>query len=66
MTILVRVENEILGNDDFWEGNSDNISEILNIVARELAKCVCVDGRTRKDGMWVVSEVRPKSEKTAK
>lgn len=34
MRIRVRVENEILGNSDFWEGDSKDINQIRNIPAR--------------------------------
>lgn len=60
MIIKVEVKNEILGDSVFWEGNSDNISEIRNIPARMLAEKVAHDGITRKSGMWVVSEIDPR------
>ena len=55
MKIKVEVKNEILGNSVFWEGAASDISKIRNIPARILAERVAVDGKTRKDGMWVVS-----------
>ena len=55
MKIKVEVENEILGNSTFWEGDEKDISKIRNIPARILAKRVIQDGETRKSGMWIVS-----------
>jgi len=54
--IIVRVENKILGDSTFWEGPEENISEIRNLVAQELAKKVVQDGVTRREGMWVVEQ----------
>ena len=56
MKIKVEVKNEIFGDSVFWEGDSSDIDGIHNIPARLLAKKVMIDGKTRKDGMWVVSE----------
>lgn len=58
MKIRVEVKNKILGDSIFWEGDSEDVDEILNFPARELAKMVKVDGGTKKNGMWVVSEVK--------
>jgi hypothetical protein len=55
MKIKVEVKNEILGDSVFWEGDISDISKIRNIPARMLAERVAADGKTRKDGMWVVS-----------
>lgn len=56
MKIKVEVKNEIFGDRVFWEGDSADIDEIKNIPARLLAKRLILDGKTKKGGMWVVSE----------
>lgn len=56
MKLRVEVKNDILGDSVFWEGDSSRVDEIRNIPARQLAKRVMLDGKTRKDGMWVVSK----------
>jgi len=58
MYILVEIKNKLLGDSVFWEGEDVHISEIRNIVVKELAIEVSKDGKTRRNGMWVVSEVR--------
>jgi hypothetical protein len=58
MKIRVDVQNYILGNGMFWEGDSRDIGQIRNIVARDLAVRVATDGETRTSGMWKVSEVK--------
>ena len=55
MIIKVEVKNKILGDSVFWEGDSKRVSEIRNLVARRLARAVAEDGRSRKNGIWVVS-----------
>jgi len=55
MKIKVEVKNDILGDSTFWAGDAADIKQIRNIPARMLAERVVVDGKTRKDGMWVVS-----------
>ncbi len=62
MKLCVEVKNDILGNSVFWEGDSSNISNIMNIVARKLAEYVVKDGITRSNGMWLVYEVNDKGE----
>jgi len=57
MKIRVEVKNDILGNSVFWEGDSSDIKQIRNTPARMLAEKVAADGKTRKDGMWVVSAI---------
>lgn len=57
MVIVVEVKNDILGNDEFWRGPADRISEIRNIPARRLAELVCADGLPRKSGMWHVRKL---------
>jgi len=47
MKIKVEVKNDILGNSVFWEGDSDDISQIRNIPAQVTAKKVAQDGETR-------------------
>ncbi len=56
MIIKVIYNNDILGKDIFWEGDSRDINKIRNIVAQNLANKVAIDGKTRSDGMWTVSE----------
>jgi len=58
MIIRVEVKNEILGDSVFWEGDSRDVLEIRNIVARTLAELVAMDGMPRNEGMWFVSEVK--------
>lgn len=58
MKIKVEVQNAILGDSVFWEGDGADIAQIRNIPARQLAEQVVADGRTRKSGMWIVSEAR--------
>ena len=55
--IRVEVKNEILGDSIFWEGQPENVEEIRNIVARQLAKQTVKDGRPHNSGMWFVSVV---------
>jgi len=55
MEIIVEVKNEILGDSIFWRGHSEHISEIRNIPARETAKLVAKDGKSRVCGMWHIS-----------
>lgn len=55
MRIKVEVRNEILGDSVFWEGPAGNVQAIRNIPARETAKLVAQDGRSRVSGMWHVS-----------
>jgi hypothetical protein len=57
MKIRVEVKNEILGDCVFWEGDPSKTRNIRNIPARRLAEEVVKDGKTRKNGMWVVSLV---------
>ena len=52
--IIVEVKNEILGNSIFWAGDENNISEIRNIIAKNLAVLVSKDGKSRSSGMWFV------------
>lgn len=52
--IIVEVKNEILGDREFWRGDEDKISEIKNLVAKNLAKRVSIDGQPRSSGMWFV------------
>ena len=52
--IIVEVKNEILGDHEFWRGDEDKISEIKNLVAKNLAKRVSIDGQPRSSGMWFV------------
>ena len=58
MKIRVRIENNIVGDSVFWEGDSADIKQIRNVVARILATNVSSDGRLRKSGMWVAEEVK--------
>jgi len=58
MIIKVEVKNDLLGDSIFWEGDSKNIDQIRNIPARNLAKIVARDGVSRKNGMWIVSEIK--------
>lgn len=60
MKIRVEVENDLVGNSIFWEGDSKDINNIRNIPARSLAQDVIIDGEKRKQGMWVVSEIKEK------
>jgi len=55
--IIVEVKNEILGNSIFWAGDENNISEIRNIIAKNLAVLVSKDGKSRSSGMWFVRAV---------
>lgn len=66
MEIKVKVKNEILGDSVFWSGNSKDIEQIKNIPARMLARQVAKDGKTRRNGMWVVSEYIPLTNATDK
>lgn len=54
--IVVEVNNEILGNSEFWRGSEDKIHEIRNVYARDLAKKVVKDGQSRSNGMWHVRQ----------
>ena len=58
MIIKVEVKNDLLGDSEFWRGDSRDVSEIRNIPARELAEMVAKDGVSRNSGMWYVSEVK--------
>ena len=58
MKIKVEVKNDLLGDSIFWEGDSKNIDQIRNIPAQNLAKMVVRDGVSRKNGMWIVSEIK--------
>ena len=58
MRIKVEVKNDLIGDSIFWEGDSENIFEIKNSLARQLAQQVIIDGKTRRLGMWVVSEIK--------
>jgi hypothetical protein len=58
MKIRVEVKNELLGDSVFWEGDSDDINLIKNYPARDLARRVAVDGKTRKYKMWHISQVK--------
>ena len=60
MKIRVEIKNDIMGDSVFWEGDSKHIMSIRNIPARNLAQDVITDGKTRKQGMWVVSEIKEK------
>ena len=62
--IIVRVENKLLGDSVFWEGDSRDIEQINNLLARIMAQGVIADGKTRRDGYWVVSLVDPTKRKT--
>jgi len=42
------------GNSIFWAGDENNISEIRNIIAKNLAVLVSKDGKSRSSGMWFV------------
>ncbi len=65
MRIRVEVKNEILGNSIFWEGDENDINNIRNLVARQLAKNIIKPGVffgvTQKHGMWHVSMVQEKN-----
>lgn len=52
--IVVEVRNEFLGDGVFWKGPASKYKEIKNLVARNLAKWVAQDGKSRSDGMWHV------------
>ncbi len=58
MKIKVEVENDLLGNSIFWEGDEKDIDDIANFPARKMARKVAIDGMTRVFGMWVVSEIK--------
>jgi len=58
MKIKVEVKNELLGDSLFWEGEDNEVDDIPNLPARQMAKQVALDGKTRKFGMWVVSEIK--------
>lgn len=62
MKIRVAVKNKILGDSVFWEGDCSKVDEIANMPARMLAHSVRQDGIERRQGMWVVSEVKDDSE----
>lgn len=53
--IRVETESDVLGNGVFWEGPACRVSEIRNIPARNLARLVAADGKSRSAGMWRVS-----------
>lgn len=53
--LRVEYRSEILGHKTFWEGESDDIGSIRNFPARETARKVAQDGKSRKCGMWYVS-----------
>ena len=55
--IVVTYQNEILGAGVVWEGHEDRLEDIRNIPARNLARLVAQDGRTRQAGMWTVERV---------
>ena len=56
MKIKVEIKNKILGNSIFWEGDKEDIDQIKNIVARNMAHNVACDGQARATGMWRVSK----------
>ncbi len=58
MRIRVLFDNDILGHGVLWEGDSKDILQIRNYVARDLAHRVVKDGVRRKNGMWTVFEVK--------
>ena len=58
MNIRVEVNNNILGNSVYWEGDANDINGIGNILAIITAKKVINDGKTRKKGMWTVSVLK--------
>jgi len=58
MKIKVEIKNKILGNSVFWEGDSGDVGEITNKLARILAMNVRLNGKTVKSGMWIASEVK--------
>lgn len=58
MKIKVEVKNGILGDIVFWEGDSEDIGQIENVVAKSLAQKVAAFGGVQSNGMWVVSEVK--------
>lgn len=53
-TIIVEFHSEVLGNGEFWRGPANKVAEIRNVVARELAQYVSLDGKARTVGMWTV------------
>ena len=59
--IIVTYKNEILGDGLFWKGPETEAHKIHNIPARMLAERVLLDGKTRQDGMWTVTQVAPVS-----
>ena len=58
MKIKVEVKNKLLGDSVFWEGDSKDIIQIKNKVARRLAEVTTARGGKHKFGMWLVSEVK--------
>lgn len=52
--LIVTYQSEVLGNGQFWQGRVDEIEEIRNIPARDIAREVAKDGKTRTIGMWKV------------
>ncbi|MBM2769872.1 hypothetical protein [Burkholderia anthina] len=54
MKIIVEVKNEILGDSVFWRGDAEDIRQIRNVVAAQLAFHVSRDGKPRSAGMWHV------------
>lgn len=54
LVIIVEVENRILGDCEFWRGDSSKIQEIRNTPARLLAEKTVKDGLPRAFGMWRV------------
>ena len=66
MKIKVEVKNDLLGDSVFWEGDSKDIDQIRNIPAQNLAKMVVRDGVSRKNGMWIVSEIKGAAKWTLK
>jgi len=58
MKIRVRIENELLGNSTEWEGDSKDIDELKMEFVHNLAEKVIKDGCKRRDGMWIVEEIK--------
>jgi hypothetical protein len=52
--IVIWIENDILGHEEFWRGTSSEVPTIRSLPARELASFYSNDGIPRTSGMWRV------------
>lgn len=57
MIIKAEYINDILGSGVVFQGPSENIGDVTNVVAKRLAEMTAADGLTHKSGMWIASVV---------